>query len=72
VKKVPQFLTRSATAKMLGIHRRTLYNWEHSHIGPPSVQLGKRFYYTVEIINQWINARKMAGQHSASANPPPL
>lgn len=50
-------LTRAAAARLLGIHAETLKKWEENNLAPSRLKVGKRHYYTGEIIQQWISAR---------------
>jgi DNA-binding transcriptional MerR regulator len=48
----------------MGVHANTLRRWQLSHEGPPTLTIGKRRYYTREIIEQWIRARALSSQTS--------
>jgi DNA-binding transcriptional MerR regulator len=54
-----RLLGRTQTAKELGIDRRTLHSWEKGNRAPPSIIIGKRRYYTREMIDQWLRARSV-------------
>lgn len=56
VAKRNKLLNITAAAKILGVHRVTLGVWIRDNVGPPSIRLGKRRYFTREIIEQWLRA----------------
>jgi excisionase family DNA binding protein len=53
-------LTISAAAKLLGVSRRSLYQWTKENRGPPRFRMGKRYYYTEEMLKQWFTAQRLA------------
>ena len=54
-----KLLTQRKTAKLMGISCETCAG--HSlNEGPPRLKIGKRYYYTREIIVQWVAARVLA------------
>jgi len=53
-------LNVSAAAKFLKVSRKTLYNWTRENVGPPRILIGKRYYYTAEMLTQWWEARRLA------------
>ncbi len=59
-KKRRNLLTCLACAEMLGIDRRTLYNWQQQNKGPPRIRIGKRFLYSEEMVAQWLKAMSVA------------
>lgn len=55
-----KLLTQRKTAKLMGISCETLRRWALLNEGPPRLKIGKRYYYTREIIVQWVAARVLA------------
>jgi hypothetical protein len=55
-----KLLNRTAAAEMLGISVDTLRRWALKHEGPPQIRVGKRHYYTPEIIQQWVKSMSVA------------
>ena len=54
------FLNQKQVAQMLEVHRQTLLRWRSEHKGPPCLRIGKRYYYTREIIEQWKRSMSLA------------
>jgi DNA-binding transcriptional MerR regulator len=59
-KRSPKLLNQQKTARLMGISTRTLRRWSNTHAGPPRLKIGKRYFYTREMIVQWMAARIMA------------
>jgi hypothetical protein len=55
-----KLLNQQKTARLLGVSCETLRRWALKAEGPPRIQIGKRFYYTRDIIVQWLAARALA------------
>lgn len=47
-------LTESETAKILDVEVTTLATWRGQRKGPDHVKLGKAVFYTVPLIQKWI------------------
>jgi len=47
-------LTESETAKILDVEVTTLATWRGQRKGPEHVKLGKSVFYTVPLIQKWI------------------
>jgi hypothetical protein len=46
------------TASDLGVSLRLLRKWRSLRVGPPYVEIGRRFYYRDEQIAAWLKARE--------------
>jgi hypothetical protein len=55
-----KLLSQRKTAKLMGISCETLRRWSILNTGPPRLKIGKRYYYTREIVTQWLAARILA------------
>lgn len=63
-------LNQKRLARFLGVHRETIRRWRqqelwgscHGSLQP--IQIGKRFYYSYEMVQAWIN---LNGVRSSSA-----
>ncbi len=55
-----KLLNSTAAAKVLGVNPDTLRVWANNNEGPPRIRIGKRYYYTEEIIQQWMKAMSVA------------
>ena len=53
-------LNGAKAAEILGISQDTLRRWAVDNKGPARIRVGKRYYYTAEIIRQWIKAMSVA------------
>ncbi|MAM40707.1 MAG: DNA-binding protein [Erythrobacter sp.] len=47
-------LTRTEVAGLLAVTPRTLYRWELSDRGPPSIKVGRASYYRRETLDAWL------------------
>ncbi len=47
-------LTRAEVAKVLNVTPRTLYRWELSRTGPPSIKVGRASYYRRVALDAWL------------------
>lgn len=47
-------LTRDEVAGLLAVTARTLYRWELTHRGPPSIRIGRAAYYRREALDAWL------------------
>jgi predicted site-specific integrase-resolvase len=45
---------REATA-FLGVSKNVLTRWNHLGIGPPRVRKGKRWYYVLDVLKDWLS-----------------
>ena len=45
-------------AAMLGYSPRTLQRWRNKHRGPPSTKIGRRFFYEIDEVQEWIEEKK--------------
>lgn len=53
-------LTQCKAAEFLGCDPSTLRRWRSYHQGPQAMRIGKRFYYTREVLTQWMKALSVA------------
>lgn len=42
------------TARFLGVPEKTLYQWRHKRIGPPSHKIGRHVRYFPEAVLNWV------------------
>lgn len=61
------FIDRFETASELQVGIRTLDRWRTAGLGPPFIKLGRRIYYSVDHLRQWLNELQ---QQSASKQRP--
>ena len=54
-------LTRIEVAERLNVTPRTLYRWELSRTGPPSIKLGRAAYYRREALEAWLLSLEGSG-----------
>ncbi len=52
-------LVQRRVAKMLGYHRRTLQRWREEGKGPPSTNIGRKVYYELNDVREWIDRGKI-------------
>ena len=45
-------------AAMLGYSPRTLQRWRNKHRGPPSTKIGRRLFYEINEVQEWIEEKK--------------
>lgn len=50
-------LTQSEVAALLKVNVRTLRHWRQHKVGPPSLKLGKRVWYSKQAVEDWLKAR---------------
>lgn len=56
------YLTLDEAASQLAISKRTLVRWGQMRKGPPATRIGRKNFYRVEAIRQWLE--KKEGQPS--------
>lgn len=54
VPRTPQIMTAKRCAEFLGITRVTLRAWHRSGVGPPRELKGKRYWYALEAVREWL------------------
>ena len=54
-------LTRVEVAELLNVTPRTLYRWELSRTGPPSLKVGRTAFYRREALDAWLLNLEGAG-----------
>ncbi len=67
-------LTQKGLAAMLGVDRKTIYNWHQRGIGPPRSRVVKRYYYSLEAVRAWfsrLNDSSLRSLASAGESPIP-
>ncbi len=52
-------LVQRRVAKMLGYHPRTLQRWREEGKGPPSTNIGRKVYYELNDVREWIDRGKI-------------
>ena len=58
----PSILLQSQeAAELLGISRKQLRIWVQQNRAPPRLRIGKRYYWSREMLTQWVSAMSMAG-----------
>jgi hypothetical protein len=55
-RKALGLLTENETAKILDVEVTTLATWRGQRKGPDHVKLGKSVFYTVPLIQKWIES----------------
>jgi hypothetical protein len=55
-----KMFTQSKAAEQIGVNRATLRRWKIENKGPPTLRIGKRHYYTAEMVQQWQRALSRA------------
>jgi DNA-binding transcriptional MerR regulator len=59
-KRSAKLLNQRKAADLMGVSAKTLSRWAQVNAGPPRLRIGKRYFYTREIVVQWLAARIMA------------
>jgi Helix-turn-helix domain len=54
-----RFISESRVAEMLGRHPRTLQRWRDKEKGPPSTNIGRKIYYELNDLQEWIDGGKI-------------
>lgn len=54
------YIDRPNLARQLGITHRTLELWAHRRKGPRPVLIGRKSFYHVEDVAQWLEAQRRA------------
>jgi predicted DNA-binding transcriptional regulator AlpA len=50
-------------ASMLGVSVRTLSRWDAAGIGPPKIKLGKKVFFDLGKIPEWLANREIPSTH---------
>lgn len=50
-------LTPGEVAEYLGVTRKTLSEWKASSYGPKRIQVGRRVFFRLADVNDWIKSR---------------
>ena len=53
-------LQTQEAAKLLGISRKQLRVWVIEDRAPPRLRIGKRYYWSREMLTQWVKALSLA------------
>lgn len=59
------YATRAQAAAQMGLSEDTLARWETQRKGPPCIRLGRKVYYRIEAIRDWMRdqeTRKSRGR----------
>ena len=51
---VGDLLPRAEVSRQLGVSEQTLRLWELSGEGPPTLRIGRRVFYRIEVVRQWL------------------
>lgn len=60
-------LTIRELAEQLEVTCRTLERWNAQRIGPPRIKLGKKVYYRIEAVKEWILSQEQAQPRAVKA-----
>ena len=52
--RTPRLMGQNRAAEYLGVDRVTLYRWRKHGEGPPRSRIGKRYYYVLETLQEWL------------------
>lgn len=65
--RTPQMMLAGRAAQFLGIHRDTLRRWNRDGVGPPRELKGKRYWYCLEALREWLKSggRALVAEHAA-------
>jgi hypothetical protein len=64
-RKNPPRISSAKAAEYLGVTNACLCIWRKQGSGPPYYRFGKRFYYAVKDLDQWIEARAVTPEETA-------
>ena len=53
-------LNQGEAARALGCDPSTLRRWRSYHQGPQALRIGKRYYYSRQMLEQWVKALSLA------------
>ena len=62
------YLSRSEAARELRVGIRTLDRWRANRAGPPFVRVGRRLYYPVAGIREWLADREQRPEPTSQAS----
>lgn len=63
--RFPQIMGAKRAAEFLGISQELLVSWNRAGCGPPRALKGKRYYYTLEALQDWVKAGAGAARAAA-------
>jgi len=68
-----RLMNAKQASTFLGVHYNTLHNWNQMGMGPPRTLKGKRWYYVLDVLKDWLslNAPAVAATsfHRAASAP---
>jgi DNA-binding transcriptional MerR regulator len=51
---IGDLVPRAEVSKQLGVSEQTLRLWELSGEGPPTLRIGRRVFYRIEVVRRWL------------------
>lgn len=70
-----RLMNAKQASAFLGVHYNTLHNWNLLGVGPPRTLKGKRWFYVLEVIKDWLSqnapAVASASAHRLASSQPP-
>jgi predicted DNA-binding transcriptional regulator AlpA len=54
-----RYASERRVASTLGISPRTLSRWNRAGIGPPKIKIGRKIFYDLEKISEWLATREV-------------
>jgi len=67
-----RLMNAKQASAFLGIHYNTLHDWNQRNVGPPRTLKGKRWYYVLDVLKDWLSqnapAVASASAHSRSSS----
>lgn len=54
-------MNRRQAAAYLGVSTNTLVRWFQKNAGPAMLRIGKRRYYSREVLDQWLKSHSAVG-----------
>lgn len=68
--RTPELMLAARAAEFLGIGRNTLTRWNQQGIGPPRVLKGQRYWYSREVLKDWLRMGAVAARAQLSPDSP--
>lgn len=50
-----RLMNAKQASAFLGIHYNTLHDWNQRNVGPPRTLKGKRWYYVLDVLKDWLS-----------------
>jgi len=54
------YATPERVAELLGVTTRTLARWHAARIGPPKIKIGKKIFFELGQLPDWLSSREIA------------